>query len=809
MNPDPSEVLTNFEDIKNLEAKVIEGLRSEDIKGQEMVGLAFSGGGIRSATLNLGILQGFAKQRILQRFDYLSTVSGGGYIGAWFSRLVKAHGLSAVQTGLAESTQAHPRTTVIMMAIEWLRSYSNYLTPKAGLFTTDTLAAIAQWLTNTLLNQLLLMMLLTAVMLGVWLLSHSTPDAQTWALSTVDPTQLPTQLLHHIQHSMLAASGVLLTLISVGASLFLSLRQHQRQADAYFPILGFATGVVGLILFLWSYPPVNAITLTAPHCLWETQSHTHSPNLLIGVGVPLASLLMSLFLILAMGLLGRKVQPHTREWWHRVGGINMGFIVIWLVLFAFAVYIPSAVHPYIKDGMASGFASAITWLVAFLTSRLGKNKQSSAGEGAPNAQKLAKFLPYVVIALTLLVAGYLGYLLAQVAHPYWTLIGLSLLTVFISLRFDINVFSLHNFYRNRLTRCYLGATNPKRKGHPFTGFDESDDIKLAEMTTQRPLHIVNTALNISDGSELAWQQRQATAFMFNPLYCGFVLPCKQSWYPTALYTGDGGPKLGSLIATSGAAASPNMGYHTNPMMGMIMTIFNARLGRWFGNPLHENLGNRLLGCLGLSKIFVNPAERQSPFWNLFYLIKELITSTGTTSGYLYLSDGGHFENLGIYELVRRRCKLIIAIDAGEDGQYQFEDLGNAIRKCKVDFGVTINIAIDGLLPMQDCKYGSFKCGSSHFAVGTIDYMGDGKAEQLGHLVYIKSSLTGDEPTDLINFKLQEPAFPHHSTIDQFFNESQFESYRRLGEHIADQTLSKLQNMTEIKKLLWPEKGSTP
>ncbi len=754
-----------------------------------LVGLAFSGGGIRSATLNLGILQGLAKKGLLNKFDYLSTVSGGGYIGAWFSSLIKhSNHINTVQAELIASTQPHSaetrKLTAAEHALQWLRSYSNYLTPKTGLFTADTLAAIAQWMTNTLLNQVLLASLLVCLMMTVIFLSHSEiHSALTPAFSL--NVELLVHLLDNAWQTSFGKAGAALITISLAVSFHLSRQPCLSTAHATYPILAFLCGICGIALLFWVMP-IQAWQQIIVNYPESSQQAVVTPNLWVGLGVPVCSLLVSALLIALMGISGRQIGVSTREWWHRIGGINIGFCTLWLALFGFALYLPYWINHWLGmlDTTEKSMAGIASWLLAFMTSRLGKSK-ATGNEPANSAKgRLTRLLPYIVVTLILLFSGYLSYSLYLSPHRgLWFMIALSIVIVG-SWRIDINVFSLHNFYRNRLTRCFLGATNPSRKPNSFTGFDSHDDLAMSALRGQRPTHIVNTALNISDGSQLAWQERKAASFMFSPYYCGFKLPDSEVWYDTHYYTGEGGPELGSLMATSGAAASPNMGYHTNPVMGFIMTIFNARLGRWFGNPLHENYFNRILIKLGKTRWLKNPPERQSPFWNLFYLIKELITNTGLTSGYLYLSDGGHFENLGIYELVRRRCKLIIAVDVGADGNYEFEDLGNAIRKCKVDFGITININIDDLLPSRDCKYGAFKCGSRHFAIGTIDYLGDGNPDNMGYLVYIKSSLTGDEPADLINFKLQEPSFPHHTTVDQFFSESQFESYRRLGEHIA-------------------------
>ena len=90
-------------------------------------------------------------------------------------------------------------------------------------------------------------------------------------------------------------------------------------------------------------------------------------------------------------------------------------------------------------------------------------------------------------------------------------------------------------------------------------------------------------------------------------------------------------RLGTALSISGAAASPNMGYHSSPAVTFLMTVFNARLGWWLGNPAREK--------------WCEPGPRSG-----FYLFKELFGRTNANSKYIYLSDGGHFENLGVYEL---------------------------------------------------------------------------------------------------------------------------------------------------------------
>jgi hypothetical protein len=164
---------------------------------------------------------------------------------------------------------------------------------------------------------------------------------------------------------------------------------------------------------------------------------------------------------------------------------------------------------------------------------------------------------------------------------------------------------------------------------------------------------------------------------------------------------------------------------------------------------------------------------------------------------VYLSDGGHFENLGIYELVRRRCRFIIACDAGQDGAVTFGDLGNAIEKCRADFGVDIEIDLDQVRPAGGTRF-----SGSHCAIGTIGYDRQNPNEPAGTLLYLKSTLTGDEPADVLRYGSLNPLFPHQSTADQCFDESQFESYRALGEHIISTVLRDAEGMAhpEIGKV---------
>jgi hypothetical protein len=360
---------------------------------------------------------------------------------------------------------------------------------------------------------------------------------------------------------------------------------------------------------------------------------------------------------------------------------------------------------------------------------------------------------------------------------------------------DVNLFSLNAMYANRLIRCYLGASrrkrtwpdpkNPQKGGRTggaptgvveqeervenlITGFDFEDDLWLRDLLFDKatahpysgPFPLINTALNLVAGQELAWQDRKADSFVLTPLYCGSHSTGYQK-LPDPNEDPDPDLTLGRAIAISGAAADPNMGVSQSLPQTLLMTVFNARLGRWLQNPRHH------------------PTWRGGGPSTGELLFRELLGLTDEDSNYVHLSDGGHFENLGVYELVRRRCRYIVACDAGQDGQFAFVDLAGLIRKCRTDFGVRIELDVSLIRPPAATRLSRWHC-----AVGTIHYEDVDSETPPGLLVYIKSSLTGDESPDVQNYAALHPEFPHQSTADQFFNESQFESYRALGYHIA-------------------------
>jgi hypothetical protein len=206
-----------------------------------------------------------------------------------------------------------------------------------------------------------------------------------------------------------------------------------------------------------------------------------------------------------------------------------------------------------------------------------------------------------------------------------------------------------------------------------------------------------------------------------------------------------------------------MGSYSERPLAFLMTLFDVRLGWWIGNPA----GKRW--------------RHGSPAIGFYWLLRELLGATTDDSDYLFLSDGGHFENLALYELVRRRCKLIVACDASCDSARGFGDLHNAIERCRTDFGV--EILLDDLSPLRPQKNSadeSILRSKSHFAIGRIRY-NPASAQEDGTIIYIKPSLVDGDPDDVLAYAGINKCFPNDTTANQWFDETHFENYRALGQ----------------------------
>jgi hypothetical protein len=368
--------------------------------------------------------------------------------------------------------------------------------------------------------------------------------------------------------------------------------------------------------------------------------------------------------------------------------------------------------------------------------------------------------------------------------------GLFLIISVASMKIDVNRFSMHGVYRNRLVRAFLGGARAGRKADPFTDFDPADNRRASELKAQkndlRVLYpVINVTLNLVGGENLAWQERKASSFIITPLYCGSgVLGNEVHGYAAAndprkwtgayvetqdyggnepdLNDNKTGISLGTAITISGAAASPSMGYNSAPATAFLMTLFNVRLGAWLANP-----------AAGIQKeqVKAGPTSALKP------LLTEALGQTDARSENVYLSDGGHFDNLGIYEMIRRRCRYILVVDADADEKFAFEDLARSVRFAAIDLNAKIEFESIKMKGIHEAT-----ATSDTFAIGKITYAES--PNDASWLIYIKPTYYYENaPVDVRSYGSVNSTFPHETTLDQWFGESQFESYRRLGEYL--------------------------
>jgi hypothetical protein len=363
----------------------------------------------------------------------------------------------------------------------------------------------------------------------------------------------------------------------------------------------------------------------------------------------------------------------------------------------------------------------------------------------------------------------------SLAHVVVVLIVTSLVWVIaLGWMIDPNSISMHSFYRARLVRAYLGASNPVRntKRKEITEAVEGDDVLLKELSNCErgaPYHIINSTLNLVGGRDLATAQRASAMFIFSKLYCGSL---RTGYRRTTNYMG-GELSLGTAVAVSGAAVSPNMGaLKTSTPLAMLLTLLNVRLGFWAPTPSRSRW-----------------QAAQMRIWP-FYTIREFLSMTDDLSSYCYLTDGGHFDNTGLYSLVQRGCRHIVLADCGADPTPCFRDLGDALRRCRIDFGAEFELDISPFLGGENKKV------KRHYTVGKITYAEDhvkllswpdrSEEARTGYIILCKPSLTAGDTADVRQYAIENSSFPHQTTADQWFDEAQFESYRRLGQSCAEE-----------------------
>ncbi|MER9171200.1 patatin-like phospholipase family protein [Mesorhizobium australicum] len=734
---------------------------------KHIVGLALSGGGVRSAAFCLGVVQALDsinednEPKVLDLIDYLSTVSGGGYIGASL-----AAGLMQTEKGrFPFASKLDQQET---LETQHIRDYSNYLAPAGSI---DILVGAVAVVRGLLINAMIFIgIILTVAVLTIAI--NPTESALRQPLLDFTGGKFPSVFLWS------AVFSVVFIIIQIGYSI-IGLRPSDRTSPRTTLIQRemagrlFASALVLCVLV--SLFSLQAFVLAG---LFDAANLANDPN-------------------------------YQANWigkaWHRLGTyypMPWTFLVVAATAFAAFGNKLSAVATASRGdrtwkGLSKHWMSRVAiycgasvipllfWFTYIALSYWGIRSQGRVGVFASDVPLLAWLSSH---------SGSLGAVGLAYASTAAVLLGLSILVT-------PNANSLHGYYRDRLSRAFLwklddlkaAARDPSEVNNVETGAHgvsraqvsdnvAVDQFKLSSLKPHgpegwsdavrfAPYLLVNATVNLEGSKYLNRRGRNADSFVFSPLYVG----SQATGYSQTvdMESADHNMNLGTAMAISGAAASANMGASTIRILTFSLAALNVRLGYWLPNP-------RLLKeRLGLSRWLANIGP--------WYFAKETFGLLNELTKNIYLTDGGHFDDLGLYELLKRRCKVIIVADGEADPPLNFPSLIRVQQYARIDLGVLIDLPWEeirhsGSVIAQQESSGELndrrQYYGPHVAVGRIDY---GENEH-GVLLYIKSSISGDESDLIRDYRRRKPNFPQETTLDQFFSEEQFEVYRALGFH---------------------------
>lgn len=623
----------------------------------EINGLALSGGGIRSATVNLGVLQALEKHQQFKHIDIMSSVSGGGYIASsltWFkSKLEQTFPFGSCRQDNQKQAGS---------IINWIRSHANFLTPGYGINKTSLITAI---FTGTLINLLIILPVFILLVYEALLPLNNFFDnglAHTFNTFT---------LLRYLGIATLYLTFLLIisTALSTGLS-----KHRTRTTENLRKAVSLSFSCTFLFLFLGCIPLIH----TTVDQVTDKIAH--------------ASISVSALGVLITWISGRNVNKYSTTIM-----VNIGLFVCCLGFFVLIYH------------------NALHW---------------------HNSESL------------------------YVYQLFMTLIGLSLVLAFVC---NINLVSMHGYYRNRLRDAFMPFELPATDTYPekkISTWQQAQNCYLKDIPiSDAPYHIINCNIELTGSKKPKYATRAGDCFILSPLFCGAT---STGYEKTSQYY-NGNIDLASACAISGAAIATNTSKTRSKTLNFVLGMLNLRLGCWLPNPKFHQNGKPLI----------------RPLW-YFYMFRDIFgKGLNENQKHIHLSDGGHFENLGVYELVRRKCRTILSVDASADTHFAFASLAKMIELIRVDFGAKLSINVDDLLP------GENGFSKKPYAIGKITYH-DGSH---GDFIYIKSCLIASLNADIYGYKQQNPDFPNQSTANQFFDEFQFEAYRELGFQLTHRLLT--------------------
>ncbi len=731
-----------------------------------LTGLAFSGGGIRSASFGLGTLQALHVSSGIEGIDYLSTVSGGGYIGCSLT--------ATMQKTNGKFPFTNPDNYDDTDSVRHIRDFSNFLMPHGAFDVATALGIIGRGLIANVL------MILPVLLLFVWLtlFIHPTVDSLNqpkflvWNLKgglawLGLPVSQPLWGLPGYWFTAILAVVNIVFLVFWAFAKSISVSQLWQSGFARLRKPGDSAELRGGLVTVSK--TLFVITLTSA---WlETQPFIL--NAMVAASGPDYSPVVAQGASSAFS--GAGFGKVLYEWF---GHLTPMLAPVGAVFAVLSKYFGDIVDMAKRDSrwqawikkilaMAALWFAAILipsflWLLYLQLTYFGISSSDGAFPFAPD------WLQYVAHAAPFQdVLQKSGFTLTAGLY-FIAFLG----TGFVALFINPNVTSLYRLYRDRLSKAFLFDPDGRR--------DKPGDLptyepKLHQIDTNLcPYPIVNASLNI-EGSQYANKRgRNADFFTFTPEYTGsdatgYIGTRRIEEDETAL-------DLGTAMAISGAAVASNMGALTIKPLTFTLALLNIRLGYWLRNP-------RII--LGGRPWYRRLLDRRS-----FLLFKEMFGWITEKSPTVYLTDGGHIENLGVYSLLKRRCKVIIAIDAIADPAIGFGAFLTLERYARIDLGAAVdlpwrairdcNLAVDKAFGKADVDGSAIpSLPGPHCAAGEIQY----GPNETATLIYIKASLSGDESDYILDYKRRNRAFPHETTGDQFFSEEQLEAYRALGFHI--------------------------
>lgn len=801
-------------DVMDAEEEYLDEFYEEQEK-EKIFGLALSGGGIRSAAFSIGIIQALNNKNILKKTSYLSTVSGGGFAGSaltWYltEENVFPFGHKDTYTGsqkfdsvdsyvTKKLKKAQKRKTTKQISaddkeksneiLSYIRHHGNYLTPyhlgKTSLAARGILSVGHSALSYLLAFSFVLFWL---IVISEWV------DLFMWKNSVL--TNGGTNFFELLFNLLETYKDIILSFLDFwGKS---DLGSVGKTFTGFYILVALIIAalfvIISLVFALVTFFAKKETPLG--YKIRVLNQRVLGWLLIIFIGSLVVSVLPVGFEILAGGASEREMVSGNGEVHEHavVEGIGSA----------------TGTEPEDGKGMDQGFQGLLR-LVLFLTpSIIGailaiyKFRKDLGGEGIAQNRYYSFAVSVVVLALIFSVLT-LSFTLAKFFYklPLFPLILVLVLTYLVPRLVNINLVSMHRVYRDRLAETFLWDPSTDPNDRPEKKGNKASQTLLSKFEEPRkkeegepvplwvPYHLINTNVVFTNAEGPKYRGRHGDNFILSPIYCG----SKSTGYEKTKDFLGGHLTLATAMAASGAAVNPNAGVSgggltVNPLMSFLMTFFGLRLGLWVLNPA-------IPAYKFLKKTppnYISPGLKSL----LGYGQKE-------ESARFELTDGGHFDNTGLYELFRRRVPNIILCDGTADQKFTFDDLGNALERARVDFGVVVkfdkNYKLSKLLPgsyethskSRTAKLLGEKYGLSHrgMAIAQIFYPkteGHPK-ESEGRLFYFKAVMVDNLPADIAAYKAKNPTFPSQSTVDQFFDERQFESYRELGYRLAKPQMS--------------------